>query len=105
MPARTARYFKKLKNPPFNRRMAVSNPAVATAAETRSGHVRRLQTSLSFARKGVIVPSTETILYLKKCRPRRRTTKEKSGPVADARPFRYHFTPLRTLLCFKPQVK
>src|SRR5947209_18901144 len=77
MPARTARYFKKLKNPPFNRRMAVSNHAVATAAESRSGDVRRLQTSLSFARKGVIVTSTETILYLKKCRPRRRTTREK----------------------------
>jgi hypothetical protein len=47
--------------------------------------VRRLQTSLRLARKDVIVPPTETILYLlsddcktvnKKCRPRSRTTRE-----------------------------
>src|SRR6266850_5872110 len=64
MPARTARYFKKLKKPPLNANMEASNPPATTTVETRSGHVRRLQTSLRLARKGVIVPSTETILYL-----------------------------------------
>src|SRR5712691_7253930 len=82
MPARTARYFKKLKKPPWNANMAVSNPPATTTVETKSGHVRRLQASLRLARKGVIVPSMETILYLKKCRPRRRTTRKESGPGA-----------------------
>ena len=44
----------------FRSKIEASNPAVATAAETRSGNVRRLQISLRLARKGVIVPSVET---------------------------------------------
>src|SRR5256885_11153172 len=84
--------FRSLKRPPCKSKIEASNPAVATTAETRSGHVRRLQTSLRFARKGVIVASTETILYLlsgdcktanKECRPRRRTTREGCEPGAE----------------------